>query len=615
MNKLMSDIQTPNRRIQALQAILWRLQSEKIPDKVQIDIDSALEHLEAIRQVLVSGEEHSRLAALYRVSQVLGTSLDLDEVLNQVMDAVIGLTGAERGFLVLVEEATDELIVQVGRNMEQEALQREEMEYSRTVIRTVLESGTGVVTTNAQEDPRFSEQESVISLALRSILCAPLRARGLVIGAIYVDNRAQAGLFTEADLEMLDAFASQAAAAIENARLYTRTDQSLAERVEELESLARFARELNLHEHEDEVLATTQKWALEGTNADEVWIAMLSKEGNEEKITVAMGPGLGEELSLGHPLLKPVLDGNTPHVFEPTGDAPSSLVVPIMGARTPIGILVAESAAPFPSEDLQFLVRLANQAAVAFGKVRVNEMVDASKVEKAQFVSVVAHELRIPMTSIMGYTDLLKKGSLGEVNEQQLNFLTVIRDNVGRMAKLISDLSDIYKVESGRLHLEPIPLPMRAMVERTLETIPEELLKKNQKMFVFIAEDLPRAQGDPARVEQVLKCLMDNASRYSSENSEIEIRGRIVGDFIQISIKDQGLGISKADQAQLFTQFFRSERSEVREEEGWGLGLSVVKNLVELMRGEVGFESELDQGSTFWFTLPMVGPGRPAPSS
>jgi signal transduction histidine kinase len=602
----MTDIQTPGRRIQALQAILWRLQSEKSLDKIQIDIDNALEHLEAISQVLVSGEEHSHLAALYRVSQVLGTSLNLDEVLNQVMDAVIGLTGAERGFLMLVEETTDELVVRVGRNMEQETLQREEMKYSRTVIQTVLKSGTGVVTTNAQEDPRFSEQESVISLALRSILCAPLRARGLVIGAIYVDNRAQAGLFTEAELEMLDAFASQAAAAIENARLYTRTDQSLAERVQELERLARFAREVNLHENVDEVLATTQQWALEGTNADQVWIAMLAKGSEEEKITVVIGPGVGETLTPDHPLLKPVLDGNTPHVFEPAGDVPARLAVPIMGERTPIGILIAESQTAFPNEDLQFLVRLANQAAVAFGKVRVFERVDTSKLEKAQFVSVVAHELRIPMTSIMGYTDLLTKGTLGEVNDQQLNFLTVIRDNVGRMAALISDLSDIYKVESGRLHLEPMALPMRAMAERALEALPKELVKKNQKISNHIAEDLPRAQGDPNRVEQVLNCLIDNASRYSPENSEIEIRGKIVGDFIQISIEDQGLGISKEDRAQLFTQFFRSERSGVREEQGWGLGLSVVKNLVELMGGEVGFESELDKGSTVWFIVPMA---------
>jgi K+-sensing histidine kinase KdpD len=601
----MTETQSTERSLKALQTSLKSLQGQNLPQNVLTEVNSALEYLEVISQALSTGEEHSRLASLYRVSQVLGTSLNLDEVLNQVMDAVIGLTGAERGFLMLVEGESDELVVRVGRDMEQEALQKEEMEFSRTVIRTVLDKGEGVVATNAQTDPRFSEQESIVALALRAILCAPLRARGEIIGVIYVDNRAQAGLFTQDDLEMLNAFASQAAAAIENARLYARTDQNLADRVEELESLARFAREINRHDNLEGVLDTTQKWALEGTSASDVWIALLDQDGGGGKFDVATGPGKGEILSPEHTLLRPVLEGNTPHVFEPRDDAPARLAVPIMGAKAPIGVLVAESAGDFPNEDLQFLVRLANQVAVAIDKVSLYDRVSGSNLEKAKFVSIVAHELRTPMTSIMGYTDLLKQGSLGEVNEKQLNFLSVIRKNVGRMSKLISDLSDIYKVESGRLHLEPMALPVRAMVERTLESLPEELVSKNHNMTILVAEDLPKVYGDPNRVEQILKYLIDNATRYSPANSEIEIKGNMDGECIHVAIKDQGIGISASEQSQLFTQFFRSERAEVRDELGWGLGLSVVKNLVELMGGEVGFQSQSDQGSTFWFTLPI----------
>jgi K+-sensing histidine kinase KdpD len=611
----MSRIPSTDRNLKALQASLKDLQGEKLPQKVLAEIDSALSHLEDISQALSTGEQHSRLAALYRVSQALGTSLNLDEVLNQVMDAVIGLTRAERGFLMLVEEESDEIVVRMGRNMEQETLQKEDMKFSRTVIRTVLKTGEGVVTTNAQTDPRFSGQDSVIALALRAILCAPLRVRGEIIGVIYVDNRAQAGLFTQGDLEMLNAFASQAAAAIENARVYTRTDRNLADRVEELESLARFARQVNRHESLAEVLESTRTWVLEGTSASEVWIALLDREGSGENISVAIGPGKGEILSPQHPLLKPVLEGNTPHIFEPQQDAPARLAVPIMGAKAPIGVLVAESERAFPKEDLQFLVRLANQVAVAIDKVSLYDRVSASNLEKAKFVSIVSHELRTPMTSIMGYTDLLKQGGLGEVNEKQMDFLSVIRKNVGRMSTLISDLSDIYKVESGRLHLEPIALPMRAMVERTLESLPEELASKNHNITIRIPEDLPKVYADPSRVEQILKYLIDNAIRYSPENSQIEISGKIDGESVHVAVKDQGLGISEADQSQLFTQFFRSERNEVREEQGWGLGLSVVKNLVELMGGEVGFESRLDRGSTFWFTLPTKEFGRPLTSS
>jgi signal transduction histidine kinase len=309
-----------------------------------------------------------------------------------------------------------------------------------------------------------------------------------------------------------------------------------------------------------------------------------------------------------------VLEGNTPHIFEAKDGNPAHLVVPIMGKKETIGILVAESPQNFPIESLQFLVRLANQAAVAFGMVGVSQVAQVGQgqesqdggLEKAEFVSIVAHELRIPMTSIMGYSDLLKKGALGELNEQQLNFVSVIRENVGRMSTLVTNLSDIYKVESGRLRLEPIALPMRGMVDRTLETFQKKLDKKGQSVAVDIAEDLPKVFADPNRVEQILNNLIENASLYSPEGSQIEIMGKIEGDFIRTSIKDHGLGISLEDQTKLFTQFFRSEQMEVREEKGWGLGLRVVKNLVKLMGGEVGVESELGQGSTFWFTQPLA---------
>ena len=482
----MFDKETSNENLGALLDALDKLQSVKLPRDGKKYLDKALSSLTGVIKEVASGEEYSRLAALYRVSQVLGTSLNLDEVLNQVMDAVIGLTEAERGFLMLVEEGSEELSVRVGRNMEQETLDGKGMEVSRTVTRTVLDSGSGVVTTNAQEDPRFSQQESVISYSLRSIMCAPLRARGLTIGVIYVDSRVHEGLFTDEDLEMLNAFASQAAAAIENARLYTRTDENLAARVNELESLTRFARTLNSHESVDEVLASTRKWAMEGTGAVEVWIAMFDRENGGEKINVAIGLEAGKELDSSHPLLKPVLDSNTPHIFEVRDGNPAHLVVPIIGKKDTIGILIAESPQNFPIENLQFLVRLANQAAVAFGMVGVKEQGQDSGLEKAEFVSIVAHELRLPMTSIMGYSDLLKQGALGELNEQQLNFVSVIRENVGRMSTLVSNLSDIYKVESGRLHLEPIALPMRGMVERTIESVREMLEKKSQTVSVNI---------------------------------------------------------------------------------------------------------------------------------
>ncbi len=182
-------------------------------------------------------DDQARLAALYRVSRVLGTSLDLDEVLTQVMDAVIGLTGAERGILVFTEGDPHTWALRVARNFDQEKLSNWEVEVSRTIINTAIDTQQGVVTADAQSDPRFSTQASVIFNALRSMMCTPLMARGRVLGAIYVDSRILKDIFDQDDLELLDAFAAQAAIAIDNARIYTRTVEKVQQLTIELDEV------------------------------------------------------------------------------------------------------------------------------------------------------------------------------------------------------------------------------------------------------------------------------------------------------------------------------------------------------------------------------------------
>jgi GAF domain-containing protein len=179
------------------------------------------------RQESQTRDDQARLAALYHVTRVLGTSLDLDEVLSQVMDAVIRLTGAERGILVLVEGDSHEWTLRVARNIDQNSLSTWEKEISHTIIDMAVNTHKGVVTGDAQYDPRFSAKASVRLNELRSMMCTPLLVRGLVIGAIYVDSRVQRGAFNEKDLEMMDAFATQAAFAIDNARIYTQTRQQV----------------------------------------------------------------------------------------------------------------------------------------------------------------------------------------------------------------------------------------------------------------------------------------------------------------------------------------------------------------------------------------------------
>jgi len=220
-------------------------------------------------------QQQEKLAALYAVSSQLGSSLDLTKVLNQVMDAIIQLTGAERGFLMLLDEATDGLETAVARNVDQTSIDGHEGKISRTVVRRAIATEEGVLTNNAQEDDRFSGQESVIGYQLRSIMCAPLRARNQILGAVYVDNRLMSGVFEQGDIDLLVTFTNQAAIAIDNARLFTQTDQALARRVDELTLFQKIDQQLNKSLDLNRVLSLALDWAVSLTNADNGSIGLM----------------------------------------------------------------------------------------------------------------------------------------------------------------------------------------------------------------------------------------------------------------------------------------------------------------------------------------------------
>lgn len=211
------------------------------------NLDLPIGILERLRQLsgtlselhsIVQEHEHERrnLQALAEIGQVVNSSLDLRTVLNEVMDTIIRLTGAERGFLMLREEPSGKMETRVARNWERVSLDSEELEISDTVVERVVTSGNAVLTTNALTDPRFGTQESIVAYNLRSILCVPLEVKGKLIGVIYADNRVREGLFTDKERHLLSDFANQAAVALENARLFDSVKRTLNE-VTELKNL------------------------------------------------------------------------------------------------------------------------------------------------------------------------------------------------------------------------------------------------------------------------------------------------------------------------------------------------------------------------------------------
>ncbi len=568
----------------------------------------ALNLLAQVQSDPTPGEEQERLAALYRVSRALGSSLDLDQVLRESMDAVIDLTGAERGFLMLFKIGTNELELQAGRNFRRENLEKDEMEFSRSVIESVIRSGEGVLTTNAQTDERFSSHDSVTLYALRSIMCQPLLVRGLSIGVIYVDNKGKAGIFNEDDLELLEAFATQAAVAIDNAMLFTQTDAALARRVTELETLHEIDRELNARLDFDRVLGITLEWAQQGTAANSGWIALVK---NDEPVLILSTDGQHVlDPLLDESWVQTALQEGKPVHHQAPGTEGDLLIVPARREGDTLALIgVLRDRGVFSQEAESFLLRLAERASGAIENTQLYQAAQLADESKSQFITIVTHELKIPMTSIRGYADLIRQGTVGPVTEKQAQFLDTIRNNVDRMADLVSDLSDISRIDTGRLKVDLQPVSINDYVRETIANLRPQFEQKSQEIKIELDPDLPLVLVDRVRLVQILTNLLSNANKYTPEQGAISISGSRQGLALRIAIQDTGIGLSESEQAQLFSQFFRSEAPEAREQTGWGLGLYVTRRLLELMRGEIGVESTAGEGSTFWFTLPIAVEG------
>jgi adenylate cyclase len=233
------DLKSVLEAFDGLSGALYRQQAS-LPAALRSDLETTLPQVrEAVgrlqREWLAQQREQEELKALVQVAQVVNSTLDLATVLNQVMDHIVTLTGAERAFLMLMNEA-GELEFKAARNIDRETIGGSSFDISRTIANTVAREGQPVVTTNAQADPRFSSQESVIGYNLRSILCVPLRVREKITGVVYADNRIRAGLFGDHDRDLLAAFANQAALAIENARLFEQVKQQL-DQITEMKAL------------------------------------------------------------------------------------------------------------------------------------------------------------------------------------------------------------------------------------------------------------------------------------------------------------------------------------------------------------------------------------------
>lgn len=225
---------------------------------------------------------------------------------------------------------------------------------------------------------------------------------------------------------------------------------------------------------------------------------------------------------------------------------------------------------------------------------------------KDQFLGIVSHELRTPLNGIQGFGSILADGLAGELSAEQAHYVHRILDSSDILLGLVDELLDVSRIQAGKFTLERQAVEVSALVKEALVERGTQALEKGLSILNEVPADLPVVDADPRRVRQMLSNLLTNAIKHTPEGGAIALRAHVEGETVRLAVSDTGVGIAPEQLPRVFEAFTQVDMSNTRQVGGVGLGLFIVKMLVEAHGGELGVESEVGQGSTFWFTLPVI---------
>ena len=599
--------------------------------------DQAAGAIVKARLLHVTEDRARQLATLNEIGRDLTSTLDLKPLLNRILTSAADILNCQAGSLFLVDEQTGELVFEVVIGPVAGDLIGKRLPPGKGVVGQAVETGQPVIANDAWRRKEWFNTDQQTGFTTQDLLAVPMRIKDHILGVIEVINKADGQPFNVSDQELLVTFASQAAIAIENARLYTMTDQALTVKVEELSVMQRIDRELNTSLEVNRAMNITLSWAMRQSGANAGLVGMIDSDGirvvtaegyasdadsdilpsngNDVHYLDVQLPGISGALQTGQPttVYKEATNGSFASLLI---DAQGQVGIPIRREDEVIGILLLEtqSTENFSDDVLAFLSRLGDHAAIAIANAQLYSEVREANLSKSKFVSFVAHELKNPMASIKGYTELIAGGMTGPVNEMQSSFLNTIRSNVDRMNTIVSDLNDLTKIQVGSLRLEFKSISVPEAVDEVARTLQKLLDEKRQTLSLDLPPDLPRIWAHPLRLSQILTNLVSNANKYTGEDGNILLSAEAwLPDeaaesnlrFVHIWVKDNGIGIGEEDQDKIFQQYFRTDISK-ETASGTGLGLNISKSLVEFQGGRIWFESKRNEGSTFHFTIPAA---------
>jgi signal transduction histidine kinase len=467
----------------------------------------------------------------------------------------------------------------------------------------------------------------------------PMLRRGQGIGAIHA-SRAEAGSFSDAEIELLKIFADQAVIAIENVRLFTelqRRTGDLTRSVEKLTALGEISQAVSSTLDLETVLDTIAERARQLAAADGGAIYEYDEVAQQFHLRATRnvdgsliqalraaplrrGEGvMGRAAETREPIQ--IADIAAPGVYEShlrdvlIGAGYRALLsVPIVREDQIIGSLSLNRKAPgeFTPEVIDVLKTFATQSALAIQNARLfREIADKSRQlevasqHKSEFLANMSHELRTPLNAIIGFSEVLTDRLFGELNEKQDEYLKDIYASGTHLLSLINDILDLSKIEAGRMELELTDFDLPTALDNALTLVRERAGRRSIALHTSIDNRLGQIQGDERKIRQVVLNLLSNAIKFTPEGGRIEVMAALKNGSVEVSVSDTGIGIAPEDQEKVFEEF-RQVGTADKKAEGTGLGLTLCRKFIELHGGRIWVKSQVGEGSTFTFTIPAV---------
>ena len=524
------------------------------------------------------------LAALLAISQTATQSLETEKILSDTLDKSLEILDFDVGYIRTLDAGKKNLIVRVARGLSSPEFLSTSfpMDSPDPIVgKIVFKTQKPYIGTDIRKDPMFQartmEKEGVISLAM-----VPIVSKQRAMGFIAVGSK-KVHKFTKREVRLLVAFSSQLGSALENAQLYDEVNKEKAY----IENLVDNAG--------DAIISTDVEDRILTWNHGAEVIFGYSKEET-----------VGQSLTI---LLPSHRAGELEEIRDKVRITGVIRNLEVRRIRKD-GIIIEASLAVSPIRDKDDnVIGFLHLARDVTEKKRYEQRLKELDKMKSAFVSNVSHELRTPLTSIKASADNLLDRLIGDLNAKQVGYLTRIKSNSDRLARLINDLLDLSTIEAGKIDLRPANIPLVTLVKEAAESLRPVAAEKLINLTVMSADPGVIAWADRDKVIQVLMNLIGNALKFTPTRGEVTVAvAKNSAAWMQISVTDTGPGIPAEEVNKVFGRFYQIGQAGTQKTQGTGLGLAISKALVEMHGGKIWVESEAGKGSTFSFTLPAEQP-------